>query len=87
MLLSLAFVPINDLQHTFQLLRDQAPESALSVFEYFKETCVIGRPGRGRRRAVPPRYSVPVWIEYEATLNNEHRTNNVSEGRRNRFGV
>ena len=55
------------------------------VSEYVKETYVIGRPGRGRRRAVPPRYPVPIWNQYAGTIEGQHRTNNCSEGWHNKF--
>ena len=55
MLMALAFVPIVDVQEVFLELEELIPENLEPVSEYVKETYyVIGRPGRGRRRAVPP---------------------------------
>lgn len=85
MLLALAFIPVVDVQRVFAEFQAVAPEALLVIFTYFGETYVNGRPGRGRRRAVPPRYPVPLWNQYEAALTGDHRTNNVSEGWHNRF--
>lgn len=41
--------------------------------------------GRGRRRAVAPRYPLAQWIQYSSDLTDAHKTNNVSEGWYNRF--
>lgn len=87
MLLALAFVPVTYVQATFRMLRDAAetPVELEPVFEYFSVTYVNGAPRRGRRAALPPRFPVTLWNQYEATRDGQHRTNNVSEGWHNRF--
>lgn len=89
MLLALAFVPIADVSRAYQLIKAEAPEELEDVVKYFGEYYVIGKPatgrGRGRVRALPPRYPIEFWNVYDATLNGQHRTNNVSEGWHNRF--
>ena len=84
-MLALAFVPIEDVQTVFLELQGEAPAALLPIFTYFSQTYVNGRPGRGRRRAVPPRYAVPLWNQYNAALTGGHRTNSVSEGWHNKF--
>lgn len=100
MLLALAFVPPEDVKDAFRLLREQVnlhQDNLLPVFDFFDATYVNGTParaaarGRGRARQgavprrLPPRYSIESWNHYETTLDNRHRTNNVSEGWHNRF--
>lgn len=87
MMLSLAFVPPNDVKTTFQILSDHTPEELLPVLDYFGENYVLGRPARGSRRAIPPRYPVGLWNQHESYVNGSHRTNNVSEGWHNRFAI
>lgn len=85
MMLALAFVPVEDVPRVFNLLKCSSPDILNPIFRYFEENYVIGRPGRGRRRAVNPRYPPCTWNQNNAALNGEHRTNNVSEGWHNRF--
>ena len=84
MMLALAVVPIEDVPRVFNLLKCSSPEALNPILHYFEETYVIGRGDRGRRRyAVNPRYPPCTWNQHNAALNEEHRTNNVSEGRHN----
>lgn len=85
MVLALAFVPEDDVAETFDLLAAQAPEEVEPILDYFQNTYVTGRPRRGRRRAVPPRYVPKLWNHYLTALNKSHKTNNCSEGWHNRF--
>lgn len=64
--------------------------SFFRVLDYFAEYCIIEKSvtGGGWRpiRAALPRYPIQFWIHYSITaLNDEHRTNDVSEGWHNRF--
>ena len=79
-MLAFAFVPYRDVVEAFVLLRRQCPERLLVVMDYFDDTYLRGRPGRGRRAAVPPRYSKEMWNEHSTAVQKEHRTNNISEG-------
>jgi len=85
MLLSLAFVPLNDVDDAYKELYDDIPEDVVPIATYFDETYVRGRKGRGRRATVPPRFSPILWNCYDATLQNLGRTNNASEGWHNKF--
>jgi len=87
MLLALVFVPEEDVLDCFDKVRGVIPEDFLQVMDYFEETYVVGRRARGRRRAVPARYLIQGWNQYTATIRNEQRTNNISEGWHNRFAV
>ena len=85
MMLALAFVPQDEVANAFELLAAEAPEDLQPVLDYFENTYVSGRPARGRRRAVPPRYIPQLWNHHLSALNKSHRTNNCSEGWHNRF--
>jgi len=45
MILALAFVPPQDVEKTFDDLRDEVPDDLLPIMDYFEETYVRGRPG------------------------------------------
>lgn len=85
MILALAFVPADDVRAAFKVLREFSLADLDPIFSYFNENYIDGRPGRGRRRPVPPRYAIPVWNQFDAARTGAHRTNNVSEGWHNRF--
>lgn len=85
MILALAYVPLEDVRTACDLLRDDVPDELLEIMDYFKVTYVVGRPARGRRAAVAPRYPPPLWNVYNATVNDTAKTNNASEGWHNRF--
>lgn len=87
MLLGLAFVPLEDLENNFEILREELVDELLPISDYLEQVYIIGVRARGRRRATPPRYCPIKWNQYEATLNGSHRTNNVSEGWHNRFHI
>lgn len=85
MLLALAFVPPPDVNQCFNDLRNEVQDELLGLMDYFDEYYIRGRAARGRRRAIPPRYAVETWNQYNATLYGQHRTNNINEGWHNRF--
>ena len=59
----------------------------MPIITYFEKNYVIGRPARGRRRAVQPKYPIELWNQYDATIRGAHRTNNISEAWHNRFRI
>lgn len=85
MLLALAYVPVDDVTATFRLLKREMSDEMEPIFEYFATTYVVGKPARGKRRAIPPRYPPQIWNQYTSTLDGTQKTNNVSEGWHNRF--
>ncbi|KAK3919917.1 FLYWCH-type zinc finger-containing protein 1 [Frankliniella fusca] len=88
-LLSLAFVPAEDVKDVFAELRPELPRQLRTLADYFEETYVGERPRRlrGNRqpRPKPPRYAVEDWNQHNAALQDEPRTNNTTEGWHNRF--
>lgn len=87
MMLSIAYVPLDDVIRVFRAFSNQAPEELSNVVKYFDQTYVEGKPARGRREAVAPRYAPELWNQRDAALEGSHKTNNVSEGWHNRFQV
>lgn len=85
MLLALAFVPEADVRASFRALRRECPPDLRGLYDRFNEYFIAGKPARGRREAVPPRYPPALWNQYTTAVNKSHRTNNVSEGWHNRF--
>lgn len=88
-LLALAFVPVADVPNAFTTLRAACPPALHDLYDDFARYYITGKPARGRgrnyRAAVPPRYSIEFWNQYDSALTKSHRTNNVSEGWHNRF--
>lgn len=89
MLLSLAFVPVDDVSDTLTMLKAEwrDEDDFIPMMKYFEKVYVSGVPGRGRRRAVAVRYPPALWNQYVAATTKDHRTNNVSESWHNRFQV
>lgn len=87
MLCALAFVPPDDVIKHFETLEEDIPDQVLPIADYLEVNYIRGRPARGRRRAVSPRYKPELWSQYQAVLDRTARTNNVSEGWHNRLQV
>lgn len=87
MILALAFVPLEDVLDAFATLENDAPDELLNIFDYFNLNYVNGRRAQGRRARVLPRFPPCIWNQYTATINNSHKTNNISEGWHNRFRI
>lgn len=85
MIAALAFVPISDVEEFFAISKEDAPEAMEEFVKYFHTTYVTGITRRGRRNAVPPKYPIHIWNQYDPTVEGQARTNNVSEGWHNRF--
>lgn len=85
MILSLAYVPKDDVIETFNLISETMPQELDAIVKYFRKTYVEGILARGRRKARQPRYPPRMWNQYTAAQVGDHRTNNVSEGWHNRF--
>lgn len=85
MILALDFLPCDEVANTYNILKNFLCQNLLPVLEFFAETYIIGRPGRGRRKHIPPWYPPQLWNQHSAALTDGHKTNNISEGWHNRF--
>lgn len=86
MLLALAYVPVHDVAQVFRFLKREAPGQLEPVFSYFEKTYICVKMKRGgMTMSMAPRYPPAIWNQFEAASNDEHKTNNVSEGWHNRF--
>ena len=83
--MALALVPTCDVRMAFDLVANNVPQEFSPIVDYLEEYHIVGRPGRGRRKAIPPRYPIRVSNYYEAACVGSHKTNNISEGWHNRF--
>jgi hypothetical protein len=82
-LLALAFVPVDDVIDTFEELLQsnfyRTNEEVLDgVTSYFETNWIGKRLRSGNRRA--PRHPIPLWNQYDATLQGLPKTNNAIEG-------
>ena len=84
-LAALAYVPIGDVEAYFDVLKTSAPAAMNEYIAYFDATYVTGIRRRGRRAAVAARYPIQIWNQYDAAVEGQAKTNNVSEGWHNRF--
>ena len=61
-LLGLPFVPLEDITEVFEeMSQDDLSAEVAAVYEMIDVTYVSGRPARGRRRALPPRFPSEIW--------------------------
>ena len=77
MIVSLAFVPQENLIEAFTNLENVLPIELKPILSYFTNT-YIGRI-RNNGTRVPPIFVPSSWNVYTRTLNNEDRTNNFCE--------
>lgn len=96
-LCALAFVPAESVEEHFLLIRDDLPDELHAVVTYFENTYI--RRFTARRRCPNsagavlrvqrknPRYPPILWNQYNAVLQGQARTNNLSESWHNRFQV
>lgn len=88
---ALALLPLGDVVDGMELLKQNQPEGAEPITNYFNKNYVSGVTGiRGNLQAVRPRNTPPLfppetWNVHEATMNNHPRTNNMSEGTNNKL--
>lgn len=84
-LMALPFVPLADVEETFDIIANACPEDVMELAAYVEVTYVRGRAARGRRRATSPRYAPAIWNCYSAVLNRQQRSTNACEGWHSRF--
>lgn len=88
---SLAFLPLERVHEGMDFLKQTSYSEANELLSYFDTTYVNGsykRVGAGmniKLRKINPLFLPKTWNVFEATLNSEHRTNNICESWNNRF--
>lgn len=81
MIISLAFVCINDLDNAIDVLSNYLPEDLHSMLEWFEDN-YNGRMNRNNRNRRKPRFAPQTWNLYERVLNYQNKTNNHVEANR-----
>jgi len=84
-LLSLAFVPTDDVPSCFDELLEVIPDEVEDIAEYFEKNYIRGSRPRNNRRPRRPRYETSLWNQYDSAINGDPKTNNQSEGWHSRF--
>ena len=85
MLVAIAFVPVNDIIDSFELLQEELQDELQRVTDYFEDT-FSGRPGiRNRRR--DPKFPHNLWNVFDRVAAGLPRTNNNIEGWHRRMGA
>lgn len=79
-LISLPFIPFEDLQEIFNNLMDNLNESVVDFSTYIESTYIREQPVCGRRQVVPPKFPSEMCNAYELVLCQRQRTNNIVEG-------
>jgi len=91
MLDGLAFLPINKVDDRMKYLKTVGTKEATEVLDYFDSTYVNGtyrKSGKGmniKLKKNKPLFPLEIWNVHEATINSQHRINNICEGWNNRF--
>ncbi|CAI6344403.1 unnamed protein product [Macrosiphum euphorbiae] len=82
MIISLAFVPIEDLDVATDLLADDLPDDIVPLLEWFEEY-YIGRKNRRKVGRRSPQFPPEIWNLYQRVLTNQNRTNKAANRRLN----
>jgi len=96
---ALALLPLSEIQEAgMKYLKDTASEAAHGLVSYFDKTYVSGELKQRKRRPanpaaitpitirrIPPLFVPEQWNMHQVTMDNQPRTNNVSEGWNNKF--
>lgn len=82
----LAFLPVDRVREGMSVLKDIVPEHLHEHLDYFdcnyvsgSYRSVVDRSGHMRFRRTPPRFEPQTWNVHDATISDQHRTNNVCE--------
>jgi hypothetical protein len=86
MIISLAFVCINDLDNAIDVLSNYLPEELQSMLEWFEDN-YIGRMNRNNRNRRKPRFAPQTWNLYQRVLNYQNKTNNHAEAANRRLNI
>jgi len=82
MILALAFVKIDDIYNSVNLLYDELSEEVFPLLEWFEEN-YIGTVVRNRHRS--PLFPPIIWNLHDRVLSKEDRTNNHAEAENRRL--
>jgi hypothetical protein len=88
---ALALLPVADVPDAMEHLKQIMPDAAQPLVQYFDQTYVNGeyrqvqRGDHIRIRRIAPIFPPECWNVHQATIDNEPRTNNNSEGWNNKF--
>ena len=92
MLDALAFLPVDRVSDGMRFLQEVVPDNLQGLAEYFDSTyvsgqyrAVVGEGGTTRFRRTAPRFAPQTWNVHEATMTDQHRTNNMCESWNNSF--
>ncbi|KAK3932001.1 DNA polymerase subunit gamma-1 [Frankliniella fusca] len=83
-LMALPFVPIPDLEETFDAVVDDMDDRVVPLATTMDSTYLRGANLR-RRRVVPPRFPPALWNVHQQAVDDSARTNNVVEGWHSKF--
>lgn len=82
MIRSLAYVPLDFIEDTFRLMKENFPIQFQPLLSYFDKNYVSGEiktTSTGREYIVKPRYSPKLWNIHEQFINNHQSTTNRAE--------
>ena len=65
MMLAIAFVPIDHQDRAYRALMEDEPEEFVPIMEYIDRVYLRGIRAQGRRRAVPPRFPLTWWNQFQ----------------------
>jgi hypothetical protein len=83
MIPALAFVPEDDVEDSFEQLREHLPDNAAPILDYFEG--YIGRPRPNDQGRANPLFPLEMWNVHDRTVEGRPRTNNHVEGWHRRF--
>ena len=85
MLLSICYVPPQDVQAAFSYIEDSCDVRLDGALNHLEDYYILGRrQGRGHR---PPRYAIETWNTYERVINGMPRQKNTCEAWNTRFNA
>lgn len=69
------------------MLKKTFPSEFDCIASYFEENYIRVKKSTGRKKAVSLRYDIALWNQYDAVVEGNSRTNNLSEGWHSRFSL
>ena len=82
----LAFVPLNDVVESFEILQKKAPNECLTLYKYFEDYYIWKKKrGRALQALKDPHFTHVQWNVHDRTMDGMPRTSNNIEGWHNGF--